>query len=47
MKVEIRKDGTALITGYVNVVGRESRVLQDISGEFVEVIEIGKFEREL
>ncbi|WP_277248165.1 HK97 family phage prohead protease [Phascolarctobacterium succinatutens] len=47
MKVEIRKDGTALITGYVNVVGRESRVLQDISGEFVEVIEPGTFARAL
>ena len=47
MKVEIRKDGTALITGYVNVVGRESRVLQDISGEFVEVIEPGTLARAL
>lgn len=47
MKVEIRSDGTALITGYVNVVGRESRVLHDISGQFVEVIEPGTFRRAL
>ena len=47
MKVEIRKDGSALITGYVNVVGRESRVLHDVSGQFVEVIEPGTFQRAL
>lgn len=47
MKVEIRADGAARITGYVNVVGRESRVLQDVSGPFVEVIEPGTFMRAL
>ena len=47
MKVEIRSDGTALVTGYVNVVGRESRVLHDVSGQFVEVIEPGTFRRAL
>jgi HK97 family phage prohead protease len=47
MKVEIRSDGTALITGYVNVVGRESRVLHDVTGQFVEVIEPGTFRRAL
>jgi HK97 family phage prohead protease len=47
VKVEIRKDGSALITGYVNVVGRESRVLHDVSGQFVEVIEPGTFQRAL
>lgn len=47
MKVEIRADGTALITGYVNVVGRESRVLHDVSGSFVEVIEPGTFRKAL
>ena len=47
MKVEIRADGAARITGYVNVVGRESRVLQDVSGPFVEVIEPGTFRKAL
>lgn len=47
MKVEIRADGTAQITGYVNVVGRESRVLHDVSGPFVEVIEPGTFRKAL
>ena len=47
MKVEIRSDGTALITGYVNVVGRESRVLHDVTGQFVEIIEPGTFRRAL
>ena len=47
MKVEIRSDGTAQISGYVNVVDRESRVLHDVSGQFVEVIEAGTFRRAL
>lgn len=47
MKVEIRADNTALITGYVNVVGRESRVLRDVSGDFVEVVKPNTFQRAL
>lgn len=47
MKVEIRADGSAQISGYVNVVGRESRVLHDVSGPFVEVIEPGTFRKAL
>ena len=47
VKIEIRADSTALITGYVNVVGRESRVLRDASGPFVEVVQPGTFQRAL
>lgn len=47
MKIEIRADNTAVITGYVNVVERESRVLQDIAGPFVEVVKTNTFARAL
>lgn len=47
MKIELRADNTALITGYVNVVDRESRVLRDASGPFVEVVSPGVFQRAL
>jgi len=47
MQIEIRADNTALITGYVNVAGRESRVLRDASGPFVEVVQPGTFQRAL
>lgn len=47
MKIEIRADNTALITGYVNVVARESRVLRDVNGNFVELVEAGVFNRAL
>lgn len=48
MKIEIRSDGTAVLDGYVNVVGRESRVLQDVAGdEFVEIIAPKTFQRAL
>lgn len=47
VKIEIRADSTALITGYVNVVGRESRVLRDASGPFVEVVQPGTFQHAL
>ena len=47
MKIEIRADSTALITGYVNVAGRESRVLRDASGPFVEVVQPGTFRKAL
>lgn len=47
MKVEIRNNGVATIDGYVNVVGRESRVLRDASGEFIEIIAPKTFQRAL
>ena len=47
MQVEIRADNTALITGYVNVAGRESRVLRDASGAFVEIVQPGTFGKAL
>ena len=47
MKIEIRADNTALITGYVNVVGRESRVLADVSGKFIEIVKPTTFARAL
>ena len=47
MQIEIRADNTALITGYVNVAGRESRVLRDASGPFVEVVKPGTFTKAL
>lgn len=43
MKINIRADNSAEITGYVNVVERESRVL----GDFVEIIEAKTFQRAL
>ena len=47
MRVEIRAENTALITGYVNVAGRESRVLRDASGPFGEIVQPGTFGRAL
>lgn len=47
MKIEIRSNDTAIITGYVNVVGRESRMLRDLSGQFVEIIKPKTFQRAL
>ena len=47
MQIEIRADNTALITGYVNVAGRESRVLRDASGPFVEIVQPGTFGKAL
>lgn len=46
MKVELRRDSVH-ISGYVNAVERESRVLHDSSGEFVEVMKQGVFRRAL
>lgn len=43
MRVEMRADNTAIISGYVNVTGRESRVLSDISGDFIEEVTPGAF----
>lgn len=45
MKVEIRADNTARITGYVNVVERESRPVITPQGKVNEVIEQRAFEK--
>ena len=47
MQTEIRSDGTMKISGYVNTTGRESRVLTDVTGKFVEIIVPGAFKRAL
>ena len=47
IQVEIRADNTAVITGYVNVTGRESRLLRDINGEFIEIVKPGTFKHAL
>lgn len=46
MRVEIRDDAV-LIDGYVNAVERDSKVLRDRDGKFVERIKVGAFERAL
>lgn len=46
MEIEKRSDSVHL-SGYVNAVGRESRVLCDKDGEFIEVIEPRTFARAL
>lgn len=46
MKVEIRSDHV-LIDGYVNAVGRDSRVIPDSRGGFVEQVVPGTFARAL
>lgn len=46
MKVEIRGD-QVLLDGYVNAVGRESRILPSPRGKFVEVIAPRTFEKAL
>lgn len=45
MKVEIRADNTVHIEGYVNAVGRDSRILPSPRGKFVEQVEPKTFER--
>ena len=48
MKVEIRADKKSLaISGYVNVVGRDSRVMHDKQGPYVEQIMPGAFAKSL
>ena len=47
MQIEIRSDDLAVISGYVNVVERESRVLRDPIGQFVEVVQSGTFARSM
>lgn len=46
MKIEIRADSVA-IDGYVNAVERESKVLHNREGKFVEKIKAGAFQRSL
>ena len=46
MKIEIRNNGIHL-DGYVNAVGRESRVLKDLHGPFIEIIKPGTFAKSL
>lgn len=46
MKVEVRND-KVIIDGYVNAVERESKVLYDTRGEFIEKIRAGVFQRAL
>lgn len=47
MKVEIRADNTAHITGYVNVVERESKPVITPKGKVNETVEARAFERAL
>ena len=46
MQIRIGNDGTE-IEGYVNAVGRESRVMRDKDGYFTETIQPGAFARAL
>ena len=46
MKIEIRND-RAVVSGYVNAVGRDSRPITDVRGKFVEQIEPGAFRASL
>ena len=46
MKIELRNNGVHL-EGYINAVGRESRVLHDLHGPFIEVIKPGTFAKSL
>lgn len=45
LNIEIRSKQDATITGYVNVVGRESRVLRDLQGSFVEIVAPNTFRK--
>ena len=48
MKIEIRSGTEALIEGYVNAVGRDSRVMRTLSGKkFVEQVTPGTFSKAL
>lgn len=46
MRIEIRED-SVMIDGYVNAVERESKVLHNAKGPFVEKIKAGAFQRSL
>lgn len=47
MKIEVRADNTARITGYVNVVERESRPVITPRGRVNELVECGTFRKSL
>lgn len=47
MRVELRADGGVRLHGYVNVVGRDSRVLRDKTGPYVEQVTPGAFAKAL
>ena len=47
MKIEVRTDNTVRISGYVNVVGRDSRPLRDAQGIFIEQVVPGTFRKAL
>ena len=47
MKVEVRADNTAHITGYVNVVERKSRPVMTPHGKCIEIVEQRAFEQAL
>ena len=48
MKIEIREDKQSMhVSGYVNVVGRDSRELRDAFGPFIEQIAPGAFAKAL
>ena len=48
MQVEIRADRKSMVVrGYVNVVGRDSRVLHDKQGPYIEQIMPGAFAKAL
>lgn len=42
MKIQLRND-SVVVSGYVNAVERESRILHDLQGEFVEKVTAGTF----
>lgn len=46
MNIELRED-KVILDGYVNVTGRDSRVLKDVRGEFIEQVVPGTFRRAL
>lgn len=47
MQIKIRADNSVEIEGYVNAVERDSRVMQDRTGTFVECVKAGAFKRAL
>lgn len=47
MRVELRAGNSVHLHGYVNVVGRDSRILRDKSGPYIEQVAPGAFARAL
>lgn len=47
MKLEIRNDGSIMVEGYVNAVGRYSKELYGSNGKFIEQVEPQTFTRAL